>query len=516
MDAIVEQGTTNHIERVLLPDDPHDQQVIENCHPPRHVNPTPTGKYNLIAIGAGSAGLVSAGGAGGLGAKAAIIERGLMGGDCLVTGCVPSKAIIRAARAVYDLRTAQEFGVSCHSAPQIDFAAAMERMRRLRAQISFNDAAAQFGQKYNVDVFIGDAKFISPTMIEVDGQRLEFARAVIATGGRAAELPIPGLRETGYYTNENIFTLTALPRRLAVIGGGPIGCELAQAFARFGSQVTIINDVARILPREDADAAMLIHRQLEREGITMINEAKITRVDQRGADKVLSYDQAGQAHEVAADLILTAAGRVPNIEGLNLEAAGVDYSNKGVTVDDRLRTSNSRIYAAGDVCSPFKFTHAADATARTVIRNALFFGRAKLSQLVMPWVTYTDPEVAHTGLYEADARQAGHDVATITEHFSDVDRAILDGEDEGFARVHYDCKTGRILGGTIVARHAGEMISELTLAITQGLKMSALANTIHPYPTQAEVLRKIGDAYNRTRLTPLLRKLFEYWFAWRR
>lgn len=516
MDATMKQRATSAIEHVLLRDDAHDRQVIENCHPPGHVNPTPTGKYNLIAIGAGAAGLVSAGGAGGLGARAAIVERALMGGDCLVTGCVPSKAVLRAARAVYDLRTASAFGVTCNGAPQVNFAAAMERMRRLRAQISFNDAAAKFGQKYEVDVYLGDAQFVSPTAVEVAGQRLEFARAVIATGGRSAELPISGLQETGYYTNENIFTLTTLPPRLTVIGGGPIGCELAQAFARFGSQVTIINDVARLLPREDADAALLVERQFEREGVIIINEAQITRVAQRGAEKTVSYQRAGQSYEVAADVILSAAGRVPNVEGLNLEAAGVEYSRQGVTVDDRLRTSNPRIYAAGDVCASFKFTHAADAMARLVLRNALFFGRARMSQLVMPWVTYTDPEIAHTGFYEADARQAGYDVATITEPFADLDRAILEGEDEGFARVHYDRRTGRILGGTIVARQAGEMISELTLAMTSGLRMDALATTIHPYPTQAEVLRKIGDVYNRTRLTPTLRKLFKQWFAWRR
>lgn len=504
------------IGHMTLADDPHDRLMIENCHPPNHVNPTPNGKYNLIAIGAGAAGLVSAGGAGGLGAKAAIIERSLMGGDCLVTGCVPSKAVIRAARAVYDLKMAKEFGVQFTGEPRVDFAAALERMRRLRAQISFNDSAAKFGKKYKVDVFLGNAKFTGPATIEIDGQRLEFDRTVIATGGRPAELPIPGLQETGYYTNEDIFTITELPRRIAVIGGGPIGCELAQAFSRFGSAVTILNDVEHILPREDADAAELIHRQFVREGLRIINRAKITRVECRQQDKVIVYEQAGKQHEAVCDLILLAAGRVPNIEGLNLEAAGVAYSREGVTVDDCLRTSNPKIYAAGDVCSKYKFTHAADATARAVLRNALFFGRAKVNQLVMPWCTYTDPEVAHVGFYEADARAAGFDVATITERLDDNDRAILDGETEGFARVHYDRKTGRILGGTIVARHAGEMISELTLAISHGLKVSALSMTIHPYPTQAEVLRRIGDIYNRTRFSPTVSKVFKKWFEWKR
>ncbi|MEP7338180.1 MAG: mercuric reductase [Acidobacteriota bacterium] len=514
--AAMDDVSNQAIGHVTLADDPHDQLMIENCHPPNHVNPTPTGKYNLIAIGAGSAGLVSAGGAGGLGAKAAIIERALMGGDCLVTGCVPSKGVIRAARAVYDLKLAREFGIRLSGEARIDFAVAMERMRRLRAQISYNDAAAKFGSKYRVDVYLGDAKFVSPTEIEVDGQRLEFDRAVIATGGRPAELSIPGLKETGYYTNENIFTITELPQRMVIIGGGPIGCELAQAFSRFGSKVTILNDGSHILPREDQDAAELIHRQFIGEGITIINRAKITGAERRGEDKVVFYKQSGKPHEAACDLILSAAGRVPNVEGLNLEAAGVNYSREGVMVDDRLRTSNPRIYAAGDVCSKFKFTHAADATARMVLRNALFFGRAKVSKLIMPWCTYTDPEVAHVGFYEADAREAGFDVATITEQFDDNDRAILDGETEGFARVHYDRKTGRILGGTIIARHAGEMISELTLAITHGLKLSALSTTIHPYPTQAEVLRRLGDSYNRTRLSPAVSKLFKKWFAWRR
>src|SRR5262249_55500708 len=252
------------------------------------------------------------------------------------------------------------------------------------------------------------------------------------------------------------------------------------------SQVTTANAVAKILPREDADAAEIIHRQLEREGATIINEAIITRLWLRGADKALAYSCNGHESEVLCDAILSAAGRAPNIEGLNLEAAGVNYTSDGVIVDDYLRTSNPRVYAAGDVCSKFKFTHAADAMARAALRNALFFGRARASAMVMPWVIYTDPEVAHAGLYEDEARAAGFDVATITESFEDVDRAILDGEEEGFARVHYDRRTGKILGGTIVARHAGEMIGELTLAITNGLKMGALADAIHPYPTQAE------------------------------
>lgn len=500
----------------MLVDDPHDRVLIENCHPPAHVNPTPTGKYNLIAIGAGAAGLVSAGGAGSLGAKVALIERTLTGGDCLTTGCVPSKGVIRAARAVYDVGLAHAFGVALSGEARVDFAAAMERMRRLRAKISFVDSVARFGGKYGVDVYLGEARFVGRDEIAVDGRRLQFDRAVIATGGRPSLPDIPGLREAQAYTNETIFTLTALPQRLAVIGGGPVACELAQAFGRFGAQVTILTHGERLLPREDVDAANIIEQQFAREGLAVIQHAQIERIETRAAERTIVYQQQGRAARLACDAILCATGRVPNVEGLNLEAADVAYSREGVTVDDHWRTTNPRIYAAGDVCSPHKFTHAADATARGALRNALFFGRVRASKLVMPWTTYTDPEIAHVGWYEADARAAGYDVMTLTESFEDLDRAILDGETEGFARIHYDRRTSKLLGGTIVARHAGEMISELALAITAGLKLSALSETIHPYPTQAEVLRKLGDAYNRTRLSPCLLKILQKWFAWKR
>ncbi len=514
---IVSNPATVH-HKSLLAGDQYDRQLLENVHPPDWVNPTPTGKYNLVVIGAGTAGLVSAAGAAGLGAKVALIERSLLGGDCLNYGCVPSKGVIRAARAAYDARGSADYGVRFNDPPETDFAAAMERMRRLRAQISPNDSAARF-KKLGVDVFLGDARFVGPSAIEVgkvDGKRLEFDRAVIATGARAASLPIPGLREAGCYTNETIFTLTELPRRMVVIGAGPIGCELAQTFQRFGSQVTIINDVHQIMPREDQDAAGIVRRQMEREGVNLIFGAMIHKVKKLRSEKLITFSQAHHEQTIVCDAILLGVGRAPNVDGLGLEAAGVKYSREGVEVDDRLQTTNSRVYATGDVSSKYKFTHAADAMARIVLANAFFFGRRKASALVMPWCTYTDPEVAHAGYYESDARKAGYDVATITQELADNDRAILEGETEGFARVHYDRKTGKILGGTIVARHAGEMIGQLTLAITSGQKVSALASTIQPYPTQAEVLKRIGDAYMGEKLTPCVKKLFGKWFAWRR
>ena len=501
---------------MMLVDDAHDKQLIENCHPSGWVNPTPAGRYNLVVIGGGTAGLVSAAGAAGLGARVALIERNLMGGDCLNVGCVPSKGMVRAARAAYEARNVTEFGVRLDCKPEIAFATAMERMRRVRAGISAHDSAERF-QNLGIDVYIGNGRFVGPSAVEVDGRRLEFDRAVIATGARAAELLVPGLAEAGYLTNENVFTLTELPRRIAVIGAGPVGCELAQSFARFGSELYLIEALHGLMPNEDPDASGIVRQSMiDRDGVKLLCCGKELQVSNAEGGKRLSVDSHGGHYDIVVDELLVAGGRKPNLEGLGLEEARVQYTVHGISVDNRLRTSNPKIYAAGDICSRYKFTHAADAMARIVIANALFFARRRVTDLVIPWCTYTDPEIAHVGYYEKDAKAAGFEVATITESLNDVDRAILDGEDQGFARVHYDKKTGRILGGTLVARHAGEMISELTLAIVAKQKIHVLSSTIHPYPTQAEVLRKVGDAYMRAKLRPTMKKLLEKWLAWSR
>jgi len=401
--------------------------------------------------------------------------------------------------------------------PKAAFSAAMERMRRLRAGISQHDSVERF-TSLGVDVFIGNGRFIGPSSIEVDGKQLLFDRAVIATGARASELPVPGLKEAGYLTNETVFTLTDLPKRIAVIGAGPIGCELAQSFARFGAEVFLIEALHGIMPNEDADAAEIVRQAIvERDGVRLMccgKDLKVTRA--QGGGKRLVVESHGNEYDIIVDEILVGGGRTPNLEGLGLDEARVAYSAQGVIVDERLRTSNAKIFAAGDICSKYKFTHAADAMARIVIANALFLARRKVTDLVNPWCTYTDPEIAHVGYYEKDARANGFEVATITQPLREVDRAVLDGEEDGFARVHYDKKTGKILGGTIVARHAGEMLGELSLAITAKQSIGMLSSTIHPYPTQAEALHKIGDAYMRTKLTPTVKKIFSKWLAWRR
>ncbi len=499
----------------VSPVDKYNQVLVENVHPPKWANPQPSGRYNLVVLGAGTAGLVAAAGAAALGAKVALIEKHLLGGDCLNYGCVPSKAVIRAARVAQTVRQASEYGVHVSGGFTINFGEAMERMRRLRAGISEHDSAKRF-RDLGVDVFLGEGKFVDRATIEIEGQRLTFSRAVIATGARAAHPTIPGLAEAGFLTNETIFSLTELPRRLCVLGAGPIGCEMAQAFRRLGSEVCILTHGSSILPREDREAAAIVHKRIEQEGIKVVLGVRVVKVEIVDGTRFVVFERNDQEEHVASDEILVAVGRAPNVEGLNLEAAGVVYDKKGVTVDDRLRTTNSRIYAAGDICSRFKFTHAADAMARLALRNAFFFGRGKASLLVIPWCTFTDPEVAHVGLSEDEARKRGYDVVTHTVNLEEVDRAVLDGATEGFARVHMDGKTGRILGATLVSEHAGESISEFVLAMTQGVPLSAFSSTIHPYPTQAEAAKRLGDLSMRARLKPWLQKLFTAYFKVRR
>lgn len=499
----------------ISPFDEHNRTLVQQVHPPGWINSTPPGRYNLVAIGGGTAGIIAALGAAGLGARAALVERRLLGGDCLNFGCVPSKALIRAARAAYEVRHSQPFGQPSGNVPPFDFPAAMQRMRRLRAGISHHDSAERF-KSLGVDVYLGGATFTGPTTLNVDGATLAFRRAVICTGGRPADPGIEGLSDVRYLTNETIFSLTELPRRLIVIGAGPIGCELAQCFRRFGSDVHLVNRSDALLAKEDPAAASIVREQFEREGIHLHLGWTPLKAAKTGDSKSLILQRKGDKKEIIADQILVGAGRRPNVEGLGLEAAGVQCTSAGVTVNDRLQTTNPRIYAAGDVCSRQQFTHAADAMARICIQNALFLGRKRVSSLVIPRCTYTDPEVAHVGLTPAEAAELGLEIDTYQEDLSRVDRAVLDGQDRGFAVVHTRRGTGRVVGATIVAAHAGEMIGEITLLMQKRLSLGTLAGVIHCYPTQVEVLKRIADAYQRTRFTPRVAGLFRTWLRWRR
>lgn len=502
-------------DSLIQPLDDYNQTLLSYVHPTDWVNPQPADRYDLVVIGAGTAGLVVAAGAAGLGLglKVALIEKHLMGGDCLNVGCVPSKCVIRSSRVVGELWQAAELGIHRGDRIEVDFPTVMERMRRVRSQISPNDSAQRF-QKLGVDVFLGKGQFVSNNQIAVDSAVLQYRKAVIATGARASQPAIPGLAEVGFLTNETVFSLTERPARLAVIGGGPIGCEMAQAFQRLGSQVVLIHNHDHILDREDEDAAEILQRVFVREGIQLLLNGQVDRVEQTADGKVLHFTAQGKSDTVVVDQILVGAGRSPNVEGLNLEQVGVEYdSHHGVKVNDYLQTTNPQIFACGDICMNWKFTHAADAAARIVIKNTLFsplgLGRSKLSSLVMPWATYTAPEIAHVGLYEREATEQGIACETIMIPLSEVDRAIADGEPEGFVKILHKRGSDRILGATIVASHAGDLISEVTTAIVGNVGLSKLSSVIHPYPTQAEAIKKAADAYRRTLLTSRTKALLK-------
>ena len=518
MSNIVEapRGGKGRLEPALEPLDEHNRLLRDHTHPLGRINPKPAGRYNLVVIGAGPAGLVAAAGAAGLGAKVALVERFLMGGDCLNVGCVPSKALIRCAQAAADVRDAGRYGVVLPGEPRVDFGAVMERMRRLRAGLSHHDSVARFTD-LGIDVFLGEARFVGAHAVVVGNATLKFSKALIATGARAIAPPIPGLAEAGYLTNETVFSLTKLPPRLAVVGAGPIGCELAQTFARLGARVTLVEATGRILPREEDEAAAIVHRALLHDGVMIVCGGKAAAIRTEGKEKVIQLQCEGKDHEIRVDEIVIGVGRAPNVESLDLESAGVVYdARQGVTVDDRLRTSNPDILAAGDVASAYKFTHSADAQARIVLRNALFFGRDKASALTIPWSTYTDPEVAHVGMSAAEAKAKGMRTGEIYVALNTVDRAVLDGEEEGYLRVIHEAGSDRIVGATLVARHAGDMISEITAVMVAGKGLASLARTIHPYPTRAEIIKKAGDAYNRQKLTPRVKNLFSTLLSWRR
>ncbi len=485
----------------MQPDDEANRRLRDAVRPSDWRAPEPAPLYDLVVIGAGTAGLVAAAGAAGLGARVALVERRFMGGDCLNFGCVPSKALLAAAHAAHAARHAGVLGV--HTGPvTVDFRAVMRRLRETRAAISGNDSAARF-RSLGVDVFFGNARFLRTGETDVDGTLLRWRKAVIATGARAAIPNIPGLADADPLTHRTVFDLEELPRRLAVIGAGPVGCELAQAFRRLGSEVVLVASGPRPLPRDEPEAGDVLALQLRADGVQLVDNARLSRVDPRPGNHRLHVSVPTGTTTIECDRILVATGRRPNVDSLELRNVGVETTPRGgIAVDDHLRTANRRIFAAGDVCLGHQFTHAADFSARIVIQNALFFGRKRVSALVIPWCTYTDPEVAHVGSTTSEATARGIKTTAFTKSFAEVDRARTAAEDNGFARILVREGTDEIVGATIVGVRAGELISEVAVAMSAGMGLGKLASVIHPYPTFAEAIRQCGDAYNRTRLTP--------------
>jgi pyruvate/2-oxoglutarate dehydrogenase complex dihydrolipoamide dehydrogenase (E3) component len=472
------------------------------------------GVYNVVVIGGGTAGLVTAAGTAGLGGRVALIERHRMGGDCLNTGCVPSKALISSARLIEQIRQAEKWGLLPQE-PEFQFEAVFQRMRERRAAIAPHDSQERF-ESLGVDVFRGQARFVSEREVRVGDAMLKAKNFVIATGTRARIPAVDGIDRVPYCTNETVFDeLNAKPESLIVLGGGPIGCELGQVFARLGVQVTILQRPHTILEREDQDASELLVKRLEAEGVTVMTGAQAQVAARHGETTRVWVDIEGirTRHPIDCDMILVAAGRVPNVEELGLEAAGVAFTEKGVTVNEHLQTSQPHIYAAGDVAGPYLFTHVADSHARTVVRNILLpWWKSKREDSVIPWCTYTSPEVARVGLNEREAEQKGIPCDVWKQPLSELDRAIVESEAEGFAKVLTEKGSDRILGVTLVAERAGDLLHEFVLAMKAGVGLKTISGTIHAYPTYAEIARKVADAQQKSRLTPFAKKLFAWMY----
>jgi pyruvate/2-oxoglutarate dehydrogenase complex dihydrolipoamide dehydrogenase (E3) component len=479
------------------------------------------GVYNVIVIGAGTAGLVTAAATAGLGGRVALIERNKMGGDCLNYGCVPSKAIIASARVIHTIRNASRWGLKKQD-PVFEFEDVFTSMRSQRAKIAPHDSVERF-ESLGVDVFLGEAKFVSARELVVNDQILRAKNFVIATGTRPGIPPIQGLETISFLTNETIFhELPKKPDSMIVLGGGPIGCELAQAMSRLGVKVTIVEMLDQILLKEDRDVADWMQKQLEAEGIRVLCSSRVTRAATRDGKIDLELARGAsdtrelEPSRIEGDTLLVSTGRVPNLENLNLEAAGVKYQSNGVAVNAFLQTSQPHIYAAGDVVGPYQFTHAADAQARAVVRNILMpsqFLRQKMDYSVVPWCTYTDPEIARAGLSEREAKERGIEYELIHVRIDELDRPIVEREELGFVKLLRAKRTDTILGVTLVAAHAGELLPEFVLAMKNRIGLGRFATMIYAYPTFAELGRKVGDAYNKQRLTPFAQKIFRLLYA---
>lgn len=449
-------------------------------------------KYHLIVIGGGSGGLIAALGAVKFGLKVALVEKNRLGGDCLWTGCVPSKTLLHSAAVSQTIREAHRFGLNSME-PSFTPANVLAHVRSVQAKVAEHDDPERFREQ-GVDVIFGAPRFLDPHLIQVGDEILESRKFVLATGGRPNVFPIPGLAEAGYITNEDVFDLEDLPSSLIHLGGGPISIELCQAFRRLGSEVTVLDKAPHILPREDADMAAVVKDALEREGVRFETGVDIKECRRENGGKTVVFEKDGKKDTVRAAEILAALGRAANVDGLDLEKAGVEYSKKGVVVDEHLRTTAPNIWAVGDVKDNYLFTHVAEYEARIVVQNALFPFKKKADYRVLPWCTFTDPELARVGISEEKAVAGGIPHRVFTAPFSEVDRAVTDGETEGKAKIVCD-KKGGILGAAIVGAHAGELIHEWALAMQRRIPITSISGLIHIYPTLSRISRKAADTY---------------------
>lgn len=473
--------------------------------------------YNLIVIGAGSAGLVSAYIAAAVKARVALIERHRMGGDCLNTGCVPSKALLRSARLLADVRNAERYGIAGATAA-VDFPKVMQRVHEVIARIEPHDSVERY-RGLGVEVIKGDARIVSPWEVEVGGQRLSARSLIIASGAQARVPAIEGLDAVDFRTSDTLWEIRELPKNLVIVGGGPVGCELAQAFARLGSRVSLVQKDSRLLPREDADASKIIADRFAAEGIEVVGNCEAIRVEGDKAGGVLVGRRNGEEMRFAFDRLLLALGRKPNASGFGLEALGVEIDPCGTIRNDALLCTNfPNIFVAGDVAGPYQFTHVASHQAWYAAVNALLapFWSFKVDYRVIPWATFTDPEVARVGLSETEARAQGIEVEVTRYNLDDLDRAIADAADHGYVKVLTAPGKDRILGATIVGEHAGDLLAEFVLAMKHGIGLNKLLGTIHVYPTLGEAAKMAAGAWKRAHAPQGTLRLAERFFAWRR
>lgn len=476
--------------------DPFLDKLQQTIFPSNWINPKPIEQYDLLVVGGGPGGMTAATIASTLNARVALVEKEHLGGECLSYGCIPSKAFLRCSRVVQDVRQASEYGLEVPAGWKVNFGAVMQRVHRLQATLAPIDSPEHF-KKLGIDVFFGTGHFTDPNTLVVGNQTIRFKKAIIVTGTQPIPLTIPGLDSSDYWTNQNIFQMPTLPRRLAIIGGGPISCELSQAFLRFGSQVNLVTHAATLLPKDDLIASERLKKVFEKEGMKIFMQTHVKRVEKKGKEKILYLENGEQ---IVADEIFVAIGRIPVTKGLDLERASISYDQqKGILTNDYLQTSNPNIYAAGDVTSPYKFTHISQELSKMAAINALNGNHEKQSTLIVPWCTYTDPEIAHIGLSEQEARQQGIPTEVIMVEMSEVGRAILDGQTTGFVKLLIRENSDQIIGATLMAANAGDMISELSVAMQSKQGLLDLSQAIHTFPTQAEILRTAAETVLRKR-----------------
>jgi pyruvate/2-oxoglutarate dehydrogenase complex dihydrolipoamide dehydrogenase (E3) component len=472
--------------------------------------------YDMIIIGAGAAGLTVAAGAAQLGAKTALIEqRDGLGGDCLNFGCVPSKTLIKTAKVYHYAKHMKDFGLPEVDIPPCDLKSVMGHVRNVIDKVAVHDSAARF-EEMGVDVIFGHCAFLSDHEITVDGKKISGKRFTIATGSRPMVFPIEGLESSGYVTNEEVFSLEELPKQFVVLGAGPIGAELAHAFVRLGSEVTLVDLVDYPINIEDRDMADVVIKQMVRDGIVLQMGSKTKKVYREGGSKVIVLeDKDGRDISVACDEILVATGRRANVEGLNLEAAGVEHTPKGIETDLHMKTNRKHIYAAGDVNGKFPFTHMAGAEGSVVVRNAIMHVPGKINYDLTPWVIFTDPEIASVGLNERRAQEKGVAYDTHVEAFEEVDRALAESESQGKIKILTEAGTAKIIGVQIVGLHAGELIGTSALALNKGMKLSDLATPIYAYPTLSEIHKKSSGKYYADKIfSPKVRHILKFLFGY--